>query len=344
MAGIGQKWFAPLTWPLGYILTAAQAEKMTPQKPQASPQLDLNGHLTSFAGSTRSFLLAYICIYWAYDGYDYPAFGRAGTWSLSWMWPIFARNLLATWIICGFWDWFLYFSPMKDRLKKFKFNHRYPPMGQFIHDAMATTVASICGSFVEVLLCHLWSTGALAMPRSIMDAPVRTLFWAITMTHWRIPHFWLLHRALHPWYTTSLPDVGKFLYRYVHAQHHKSYLPTAFSGTNMHIVEATGYYAMPSMFMAWLVGLHPTVAVGCIIDCGVGAWLGHDGFQWPGSGDYFHQLHHEHFDCNYGAMHVPIDKWMGTYVGSKEEIKAVWGAKKAGREANLQDTKIWDCK
>jgi len=38
--------------------------------------------------------------------------------------------------------------------------------------------------------------------------------------------------------TTHVPDVGKFLYRHVHAQHHKSYLPTAFSGTNMHPVEA----------------------------------------------------------------------------------------------------------
>jgi len=77
--------------------------------------------------------------------------------------------------------------------------------------------------------------------------------------------------------------------------------------------------------------LKQAIAVGCIIDCGMGAWLGHDGFQWyfiaapcydmqsdcnqidpcaprPGSGDYFHHLHHAHFECNYGAMHVPMDK------------------------------------
>ena len=58
------------------------------------------------------------------------------------------------------------------------------------------------------------------------------------------------------------------------------------------------------------------IPLACIIDCAVGAWLGHDGFQWPGSGDYFHQLHHMHFDCNYGAMHVPIDKWLGTFAGA----------------------------
>ena len=30
---------------------------------------------------------------------------------------------------------------------------------------------------------------------------LRTLFWAATIVHWRIPHFYLMHRALHPWRT-----------------------------------------------------------------------------------------------------------------------------------------------
>jgi sterol desaturase/sphingolipid hydroxylase (fatty acid hydroxylase superfamily) len=100
----------------------------------------------------------------------------------------------------------------------------------------------------------------------------------------------------------------------------------------MHPVEATAYYS--AALIPVLFGAHPCIAVGCIIDCGVGAWLGHDGFQWPGSGDYFHQLHHAHFDCNYGAMHVPIDKWLGSYAGSKADVKAIWGAKTSGAEGN----------
>ena len=28
---------------------------------------------------------------------------------------------------------------------------------------------------------------------------LRTVFWAATIVHWRIPHFYLMHRALHPW-------------------------------------------------------------------------------------------------------------------------------------------------
>ena len=39
-------------------------------------------------------------------------------------------------------------------------------------------------------------------------------------------------------------------------------------------------------------GGHPILALTAICDCGLAAWLGHDGFQWPGSSNYFHMLHH----------------------------------------------------
>jgi len=100
----------------------------------------------------------------------------------------------------------------------------------------------------------------------------------------------------------------------------------------MHPLESTLYYS--AALIAVVFGCHPAIVLGCIIDCGVGAWLGHDGFQWPGSGDYFHMLHHAHFDCNYGAMHVPIDKWLGTFISCKEDLRKVWGDKVAGEEAN----------
>merc|ERR1711981_1003045 len=104
----------------------------------------------------------------------------------------------------------------------------------------------------------------------------------------------------------------------------------------MHPVEATAYYS--ACLLAVPFGCHPAIVLGCIIDCAVGAWLGHDGFQWPGSGDYFHQLHHMHFDCNYGAAHVPMDQFFGTFAGCKEDIGKIWRGnaenKKVGEEGN----------
>ena len=78
------------------------------------------------------------------------------------------------------------------------------------------------------------------------------------------------------------------------------------------------------------------LALTAIIDCAIGAWLGHDGFQWPGSGDYFHMLHHKHFDCIYGALHIPIDWLFGTYAGSKEDVKKIWGRTPSEKKPTTQ--------
>lgn len=129
---------------------------------------------------------------------------------------------------------------------------------------------------------------------------------------------------MHPWRIKNFPDVGRFLYKHVHSLHHKSYNPTAFSGTSMHPVEATLYYS--AAFVVAPFPVHVTLPLACIIDCGVGAWLGHDGFQVPGVGDVFHQLHHATFDCNYGAQHVPLDWLFGTAAAQGADVPKIWRA------------------
>lgn len=320
----------PLFWPLGHLVTLllGNADEKPP-KPTAPPILGTNANLTSFAAALRSFLIAYMLIEYFPGGY--PAFkGRGATLDVSWIGHIVVRNLIGTWLCCGFWDWLLYFSPLKHKFHKHKFNPVYPSPSQIAHDAFVTTCASITAAAIEVLVCHGWACGALHAPDlSISDRPLMTAALALTITHWRIPHFWLIHRAMHPWRVEWMPvDVGKFLYRHVHSLHHKSYNPTAFSGTNMHPVESTLYYS--ACLCVVPLGAHPAVALGCIVDCAMGAWLGHDGFDWPGNGDYFHQLHHAHFDCNYGAQHVPMDYWLGTAIGDKSELKRVWKGASVG--------------
>ena len=59
------------------------------------------------------FALAYLTLFYLHDESDpYPAFGLAKDLKINWMGPIIARNLIGTVVICGFWDWFLYFSPL----------------------------------------------------------------------------------------------------------------------------------------------------------------------------------------------------------------------------------------
>jgi sterol desaturase/sphingolipid hydroxylase (fatty acid hydroxylase superfamily) len=313
------------------------ASDAEPSKPSATAELDIVGHLTSCAAASRSVLMALACMYLLTD--DYPAFGRAaGGWDLAWMLPILVRNVCAAWIICGSWDWFLYFSPLKEKLHPYKLNPRYPPLSQIKHDAFYTTVACFTAAAIEIPLCRAYAEGWLragapldpsfaAFRAEVAASPLFYAFWILCLTHWRVPHFYCIHRAMHPWKREGIPDIGKWLYKHVHSLHHKSYNPTAFSGTNMHPVESYLYFS--AALMAVPFGCHPAIPLACIVDCAVGAWLGHDGFQWPGSGDYFHQLHHAHFDCNYGAMHVPMDKWMGTFAGSKDAVKEMWRKTKA---------------
>ena len=51
-------------------------------------------------------------------GLVYPAFGPAAEFSVGWMSHILLRNVVATLLICGGWDWFLYFSPLQAKLHK----------------------------------------------------------------------------------------------------------------------------------------------------------------------------------------------------------------------------------
>ena len=121
MAGAGQPWYMPISWPVGHVSTAIKKpENDEPGKPSASPYLDIVGHLTAMAAAVRSWSLAYICIYWLPTkcGLDsYPAFGPAKHFSFDWMSHILIRNVLATLVICGFWDWFLYFSPLQSKVE-----------------------------------------------------------------------------------------------------------------------------------------------------------------------------------------------------------------------------------
>lgn len=171
-------------------------------------------------------------------------------------------------------------------------------------------------------ICHLMATGVLSFNYNMADSPIKHAFWAVMLTHIREPHFYMIHRMMHPWRNPYIPDVGKFLYRHVHSLHHKSYNTTALSGTSMHPIESTMYYACS--FLALPFGCHPIIPVAMIIDAGIGAWLGHGGFIFPGTGDMYHTIHHLVFDANYGTPNIPIDWMLGTFAATQDDVKGIW--------------------
>lgn len=94
-------------------------EEEKPAPPKAVSWMLFNPYdiVIALSAGLRSFGLAYATIYFLHDSEKpYPAFGGASELKFDWMWPIVLRNTIATLVICGFWDWFLYFSPMQVKL------------------------------------------------------------------------------------------------------------------------------------------------------------------------------------------------------------------------------------
>ena len=185
------------------------------------------------------------------------------------------------------------------------------------------------------------ASGKLAMQDSALSStPIKSALWALFVTHFREPHDYVKHRMMHPWKwrwleKAGLPDPGRFLYRHVHSLHHKSINTTAFSGTSMHPIEATAYYsaALLPFCLPWSV--HPVIPLAIVIDCGFGAWLGHGGFIFPGTGDYFHNIHHLMFDANYGTINIGLD-WV--FAAREEDVTKIWKGQKSGLEDNETPT------
>ena len=57
----------------------------------------------------------------------------------------------------------------------------------------------------------------------------------------------------------------------------------------------------------------------------------HTGFDEPGGegratrlhlGNFHHQMHHRYFECNYGGLEIPWDKWMGSFHDGTAEAHA----------------------
>jgi hypothetical protein len=97
--------------------------------PLAVPFSDAISHFRGMQRAAQICAFCWFIIYYMHggeDGLQYPAFGRAATWDIEWMLPILVRNILGCWLICAFWDWILYYSPLAPAFEPYKINEEYP--------------------------------------------------------------------------------------------------------------------------------------------------------------------------------------------------------------------------
>lgn len=152
---------------------------------------------------------------------------------------------------------------------------------------------------------------------------------------WQSFHFYVVHLFLHQ----------PFIYRHVHAVHHRNVNPGPWSGMSMHPVEAFGYTS--ALLVLLILPAHPVHMLFLAYWLMLGAASSHSGYEalWARDrqalllGAFFHQLHHRYYECNYGNAEMPWDKWFGTYHDGSEEATRVTRDRKREMHAKGQVNK-----
>ncbi|MEM8648878.1 MAG: sterol desaturase family protein, partial [Pseudomonadota bacterium] len=230
--------------------------------------------------------------------------------SLDWAWQIWARNIVLMLVVAGGLHIWLYH--LRGQGKRLKYDHREPgKSGQFtfgnqVLDNMFWSLASgvTLWSAAEVVLywaqANGWAPGV-----TFEGNPIWFVAWFVLIPLWSSMHFYWVHRLLH-W-----PP----LYKLAHALHHRNVNVGPWSGISMHPVEHLLFYT--NFLIHFVVPSHPLHVLFHGYVQSTHPVFSHSGFEeivvkdkkQLKAGVFFHQLHHRYFECNYGTVEMPWDRW-----------------------------------
>eukprot|EP00051_Salpingoeca_urceolata_P006743 m.89190 g.89190 ORF g.89190 m.89190 type:complete len:319 (-) comp14967_c0_seq1:31-987(-) len=238
--------------------------------------------------------------------------GAVAVGSLRAVWPVTVlfRNLAVGIAVYSAWHHVLYVN----RIAKTKFNPQIPQPSQHTRDQRWTIAGLGVGTLFEVVLtaaygCGVWPVAP--QPEGMMTWGLWFAAVWLVACFWSDVHFYLVHRAIHPW-GWKLPligDPGYLLYTRVHYLHHRSPNPGPWAGLAMHPIEHVLYFSRSLMVL--VIPCHPIHMLFINLRAMIGPAPGHHGFAEYG-GSQFHYLHHAKFSCNYGTR-GSLDKVFGTY-------------------------------
>jgi len=256
----------------------------------------------------NTILLALAAICWAWLS---PSLEETARLELGWVTWIFARNFVLIFVVAGGLHW--YFHGAKRQGDRLKYDPREIgegrvfTLGSQVRDNMFWTLTSgvFTWSAYEVLV--LWGMGAGRVP--VASNPAWIVVLVLLTPLWISFHFYWIHRFLH-W-----PP----LYRVAHAVHHRNTNVGPWSGISMHPVEHLMFFS--SVLLHLVVAAHPVVILFHLFHQALTGVTSHTGFEALvvrdkkrlALGTFHHQMHHRYFECNYGNLEVPWDKWFGSF-------------------------------
>ncbi len=244
-----------------------------------------------------------------------PSLEEARTLAVGWIAEIYIRNAVLLLAVAG--GLHLYFHTWKQQGQRLKYDRR-----DLARDSRAFTFKNqvldnmfwSLGSGVavwtgyEVLMFWAMANGYAPL-LAWSDNPVWFLALFLLTPVWISFHFYWIHRLIH-W-----PP----LYRRFHALHHRNTNVGPWSGLSMHPVEHLIFFS--SVLIHWIVAAHPIHILFHMQHQALTAATSHTGFEnllvrdkkRLALGTFHHQMHHRYFDCNYGNLEMPWDKWFGSF-------------------------------
>ncbi|MGI9464583.1 MAG: sterol desaturase family protein, partial [Aestuariivirgaceae bacterium] len=244
-----------------------------------------------------------------------------------WIAAIHLRNLALLTLVAG--GLHLYFYTWRGQGRQLKFdprdmatNGRSFLFGDQVLDNIFWSLATGVAVWTAYEAAILWGYANGRAPLITWDSnPVWFIVLFLAIPVWKSFHFYWGHRLLH-W-----PP----LYRSVHKLHHRNINIGPWSGMAMHPLEQVIY--LSSLLIHWVVPSHPVHLFFHGYFLVLVAATSHTGFEGLlikdknrlALGNFFHQLHHRYFECNYGNAEMPWDKWFGSFhngtPGASEHIR-----------------------
>ena len=271
-------------------------------------------------------LLAFPGFLWPYNSvyflitvvtwlYLQPDLSRTAEFRIGWIAQMYLRNLALLWLTAGGWHALFYTFKWQDTERKFNPAWKSPNSkvflwGNQLYDNIFWSCVSGCTVWTAYEVLFMWAYANGLIPAiDWRTQPVYFIVWLCLIPFWREFHFYWIHRLIN-W---------KPLYRYVHYLHHKNVNVGPWSGLAMHPVEHILYFSV--VLIHWLVPSHPIHMLFNAQHTALSPAKGHSGFDDVlitdelslRTGTLFHYLHHRYFECNYGEITIPLDKWFGTF-------------------------------
>ncbi len=244
-----------------------------------------------------------------------PALERCREFAPDWMAEIYLRNLALLCLVAG--GLHLYFYVWRRQGDERRYDARPLVSGSRVFTFRSQVRDNMfwsCASGVTVWSAYealmLWALANGYAPALELPADLAWLVVLILLVPiWETVHFFLIHRLIH-W-----PP----LYRRVHSLHHRNTNVGPWSGMSMHPLEHLIY--LSTVLLHFVVPANPLLLIFHLQYFTLSAATTHTGYEgitWRGRlllrlGTFHHQLHHRYFECNYGGLEIPWDRWIGTF-------------------------------